>query len=180
MGYYGTDVDPPQQAQKKWWSVLAWPLWGLLALIVVFAALFLAPLRTRIDFGGILGWLLGKSSPERIPSVATAGAPPPLRHTQPGSADARGQVQAPVAPIKPTWNPWARKDEVKLPSGQKVALPDGVHRDDVSEVIHVTPKTAIVRVRPDSPSAVVAHTHLSSTQLLAKLQEIQAKKEGRR
>lgn len=176
MGYEnGYSSTPQPQAEAlgaRIWRYARWPFLGIGVLGVVFAALLLAPLRLRVNFGGALGWLLGREEREGIPSIAVSNSLPPERVVPLGQPDERGFVQASVEPLQESWNPLSRTDQVETLSGDIIQLPEGVSRRDVQDVIVVSPSSAVVRLKDARPPQ---RQQMSSTELLDRLKAIQKK-----
>lgn len=150
------------KAALKWVGVrLMAPGVGLVAaaVVIVLGIILVSMGFKELQIGGLLGWLLGKKSPEQK-AIDTANSVPAGRVDKDGkiipigTSDSKGDTQAVVVPIQ---NPglFSNPNTVTFtPPGSdapiEVQLPDGVKNKDVDKVIVVKPSVIAVSVKDGS------------------------------
>lgn len=127
---------------------IRYPLATAATAVVVVGAVLLAVFGQKVQIGGVLGWLWGRTHPRDLPN-APAVIPPPGRIDDkgdpipPGTPDDGGWTQAPV--VLPIKDPGILSDPTTVtvthPDGKDVTipLPKGVKNTDVQQVIMVAP-----------------------------------------
>lgn len=123
--------------------MLKYPAILLFLAIILVAAIAILMLHNNANVGGILSKVLGFLGGKRD-EIESANSVPVDRNVALGEADKNGFVQHKVSELESSLNPFRDKTTIKLPSGKKIKLPQGVKDTDVDRIIETETEIQII------------------------------------